>query len=80
MEIRKAIEQRVQQRVRQEQMETKREAIAARAKGDLGTEEEERLKGEVESVFAWKMVSYPRLGSVIPSTSIQAAKHTNHTP
>ena len=25
-------------------METKREAIAARAKGDLGTEEEERLK------------------------------------
>jgi hypothetical protein len=44
VEIRKAIEQRVQQRVRQEEMEKKREGIAARAKGDLGTEEEERLK------------------------------------
>jgi chromosome segregation ATPase len=44
VEIRKAIEQRVQQRVRQEEMERKREGIAARAKGDLGTEEEERLK------------------------------------
>jgi len=44
VEISKAIEQRAAQRVRQEGMEAKREAIAARAKGDLGTEEEERLK------------------------------------
>jgi len=43
-EISKAIEQRAAQRIRQEGMEAKREAIAARAKGDLGTEEEERLK------------------------------------
>jgi chromosome segregation ATPase len=43
-EVSKAIEQIVQQRVRQEQMEKKREEIAARAKGDLGTEEEDRLK------------------------------------
>merc|ERR1740130_22583 len=44
VDIQSAIEQRAAQRIRQEDMEKKREAIAARAKGDLGTEEEERLK------------------------------------
>jgi len=44
VDIQKAIDQRASQRIRQEDMEKKREAIAARAKGDLGTEEEERLK------------------------------------
>lgn len=43
-DIQRAIDQRASQRVRQEDMERKREAIAARAKGDLGTEEEERLQ------------------------------------
>jgi DNA repair exonuclease SbcCD ATPase subunit len=44
VEIQLAIDRRAAQRVRQEDMEKKREAIAARAKGDLGTEEEEKLK------------------------------------